>query len=399
MIIHPRVRRFICTTAHPSGCEANVEKQVRYAKSRGEIKDAPKRVLVIGSSSGYGLSSRIVAAFSGGASTIGLFFEKPGTEEKPGTAGYYNAAAFEKISRKEGVYAKSINGDAFSHRAKQKAIELIRKDLSQVDLVIYSMASPVRRLPESGRLVRSYLKPVSERYTSKAVDTDRDVVVETHIDPATEREIQDTITVMGGEDWELWIDALDNAGVLAEGCRSIAYSYIGTKLTWPIYWKGTLGFAKRNLERVGDRLSTKLSLKGGSANVAILKSVVTQASAAIPVMPLYIAIVFKKMREKAVHEGCIEQMYRLFHNMYRQNGDKPEVDEKGRFRLDDWELRDDIQSHCQALWQTVSTENIHDLTDYDSYKREFLRLFGFGITDVDYQADIDPKVIFDLVDL
>ncbi|MCG6414743.1 enoyl-ACP reductase FabV [Vibrio fluvialis] len=400
MIIKPKIRGFICTTTHPVGCEANVKEQIAYTKAQGPIKNAPKRVLVVGSSSGYGLSSRIAAAFGGGAATIGVFFEKPGTDKKPGTAGFYNAAAFDKLAHEAGLYAKSLNGDAFSNEAKQKAIELIKQDLGQIDLVVYSLASPVRKMPETGELVRSALKPIGETYTSTAVDTNKDVIIEASVEPATEQEIEDTITVMGGQDWELWMQALEEAGVLADGCKTVAYSYIGTELTWPIYWDGALGRAKMDLDRASAALNTKLAAKGGSANVAVLKSVVTQASSAIPVMPLYIAMVFKKMREEGIHEGCMEQIFRLFNErLYKEDGSAPETDEKNRLRLDDWELRDDIQQHCRNLWPQITSENLKELTDYELYKEEFLKLFGFGIEGVDYDADVNPEVSFDVIDI
>jgi enoyl-[acyl-carrier protein] reductase/trans-2-enoyl-CoA reductase (NAD+) len=400
MIIKPRIRGFICTTTHPVGCEANVKEQIAYTKSQGVIENAPKRVLVVGSSSGYGLSSRIAAAFGGGASTIGVFFEKAATEKKTGTAGYYNAAAFEKFAHEEGLYAKSLNGDAFSHEAKQKAIDLIKEDLGQVDMVVYSLASPVRKMPETGEVIRSSLKPIGETYTSTAVDTNKDVLIEASIEPANDQEIADTVTVMGGEDWELWMSALSDAGVLAEGCKTVAYSYIGTELTWPIYWDGALGKAKMDLDRAATALNTELSTIGGTANVAVLKSVVTQASSAIPVMPLYIAMVFKKMREEGVHEGCMEQIYRMFsQRLYKQDGSAAEVDESNRLRLDDWELREDIQEHCRKLWPEITTENLKELTDYVEYKEEFLKLFGFGVAGVDYDADVSPLVDFDVIDI
>lgn len=400
MIIKPKIRGFICTTTHPVGCEANVKEQIAYTKAQGPIKNAPKRVLVVGSSSGYGLSSRIAAAFGGGAATIGVFFEKPGTDKKPGTAGFYNAAAFDKLAHEAGLCAKSLNGDAFSNEAKQKAIELIKQDLGQIDLVVYSLASPVRKMPDTGELVRSALKPIGETYTSTAVDTNKDVIIEASVEPATEQEIADTVTVMGGQDWELWIQALEEAGVLAEGCKTVAYSYIGTELTWPIYWDGALGRAKMDLDRAATALNEKLAAKGGTANVAVLKSVVTQASSAIPVMPLYIAMVFKKMREQGVHEGCMEQIYRMFsQRLYKEDGSVPEVDDHNRLRLDDWELRDDIQQHCRDLWPQITTENLRELTDYDMYKEEFIKLFGFGIEGIDYDADVNPEVEFDVIDI
>ena len=400
MIIKPRIRGFICTTTHPVGCEANIKEQIAYTKAQGAIEHAPKRVLVVGSSSGYGMSSRIAAAFGGGASTIGVFFEKAGTEKRTGTAGYYNAAAFDKLAHEEGLYAKSLNGDAFSNEAKQKTIDLIKEDLGQVDMVVYSLASPVRKMPETGEVIRSSLKPIGETYTSTAVDTNKDVIIEASVEPATEQEIQDTVTVMGGEDWELWINALSEAGVLADGCKTVAYSYIGTELTWPIYWDGALGKAKMDLDRAASALNAKLSAAGGSANVAVLKSVVTQASSAIPVMPLYIAMVFKKMRAEGVHEGCMEQIYRMFsQRLYKDDGSAPEVDDKNRLRLDDWELRDDIQEHCSQLWPQITTDNLKELTDYVEYKEEFLKLFGFGVDGVDYEADVSPAVDFDVIDI
>lgn len=400
MIIKPRIRGFICTTTHPVGCEANIKEQIAYTKAQGPIVNGPKRVLVVGSSSGYGLSSRITAAFGGGASTIGVFFEKAGTEKKTGTAGYYNSAAFEKLAHEEGLYARSLNGDAFSNEAKQKTIDLIKEDLGQIDMVVYSLASPVRKLPDTGELIRSTLKPIGNAYSSTAVDTNKDVIIEASVEPASEQEISDTITVMGGEDWELWINALSEAGVLAEGCKTVAYSYIGTELTWPIYWDGALGKAKMDLDRAAQVLNDKLATLNGSANVAVLKSVVTQASSAIPVMPLYIAMVFKKMREEGVHEGCIEQIQRMFsQRLYKADGSASEVDESNRLRLDDWELRADIQDYCSKLWPKITTENLKELTDYVEYKEEFLKLFGFGVDGVDYDADVNPAVDFDIIDI
>ncbi|WP_064602873.1 enoyl-ACP reductase FabV [Photobacterium sp. J15] len=397
MIIKPKIRGFICTTTHPVGCEENVKEQIAYTKAQGPIANAPKRVLVIGSSSGYGLSSRIAAAFGGGAATIGVFFEKPGTEKKPGTAGWYNSAAFDKLAKEEGLYSKSLNGDAFSNEAKQKTIDLIKEDLGQIDMVVYSLASPVRKMPETGEVIRSTLKPMGETYTATAVDTNKDVLIEASIEPANEQEVEDTVKVMGGQDWELWINALSDAGVLADGCKTVAYSYIGTEITWPIYWHGALGQAKMDLDRAAKELDAKLAENGGSANVAVLKSVVTQASSAIPVMPLYIAMVFKKMREEGVHEGCMEQIHRMFtQRLYKADGSAAEVDEENRLRLDDWELRDDIQKHCRELWPNVTNENLFEVADYQQYKDEFLKLFGFGIESVDYDADVNPLVEFDV---
>ncbi len=400
MIIKPKIRGFICTTTHPQGCDANVQQQIQYTQSKGQIDQGPKRVLVIGSSSGYGLSSRIAAAFGCGAATIGVFFEKPGTEKKTGTAGWYNSAAFDKAAKAAGLYSKSLNGDAFSHQAKQRVIELIKEEMGQVDLVVYSLASPVRKLPDTGEVVRSCLKPIGETYRSTAVDTNKDCIIETEVEPASEQEIADTITVMGGQDWELWINALDQAGVLAEGCRSVSYSYIGTDITWPIYWDGALGKAKIDLDRAAAEIDSKLAKRGGGANVAVLKSVVTQASSAIPVMPLYIAMAFKVMKQLGLHEGCMEQIDRLFRSQLF-NTDRTELntDEQNRIRMDDWELRDDVQDACRAIWPQVTTENLFELTDYQGYKDEFLRLFGFGIEGVDYDADVSPLVEFDVEDI
>ena len=399
MIIKPKVRGFICTTTHPVGCEKNVLEQIEATRARGlDTSKGPKKVLVIGASSGYGLSARITAAFGYGADTLGVFFEKPGTESRPGTAGWYNAAAFDKFAKAEGLYSKSINGDAFSNEARDKAIELIKQDMGQIDLVVYSLASPVRKLPDTGELKRSSLKPIGETYTATAIDTNKDTIIEASVEPATEQEIEDTIAVMGGQDWELWIKALAEAGVLAEGARSVAFSYIGTEITWPIYWHGALGKAKEDLDRAAAAIDESLKTSGGGANVAVLKSVVTQASAAIPVMPLYIAMVYKIMKEQDIHEGTIEQLNRLFgERLYGGLG--LATDDHGRLRLDDWELRDDVQQACKDLWAKVTTENLSTITDYAGYKHEFLKLFGFERKDVDYDADVNPEVNFDVVQL
>ena len=348
MIIKPKIRGFICTTTHPVGCEQNVREQIAFTKSKGAIENGPKKVLVIGASSGYGLSSRIAAAFGSGAATIGVFFEKPGTDKKTGTAGWYNSAAFDKVAKEEGLYAKSINGDAFSNEARATVIDLIKQDLGQVDMVVYSLASPVRKMPETGEVIRSVLKPIGKPYRSTAIDTNKDVIIEAEIEPATEEEIAATTTVMGGQDWELWMSALQEAGVLAEGVRTVAYSYIGSDITWPIYWHGALGRAKEDLDRASSAIDAQLAKLGGGANVAVLKSVVTQASSAIPVMPLYLAMVFKVMREKGLHEGCMDQIYRMFSERLYNNHNPAELtDDKNRLRLDDWELREDVQQACQ----------------------------------------------------
>jgi enoyl-[acyl-carrier protein] reductase/trans-2-enoyl-CoA reductase (NAD+) len=373
-----------------------VEEQIAVTKSAIGEGSGPKKVLVIGASSGYGLAARITAAFGYGADTLGVFFEKPANERKPGTAGWYNSWALEKEAKKAGLYAKSINGDAFSDEVRAQAIETIKEDLGQVDLVIYSLASPVRKMPDTGEVKRSVLKPIGEVYRATAIDTNKNEIIEAEVEPATDQEIADTVTVMGGEDWELWMEALSGADVLAEGVRSVAFSYIGTEMTWPIYWHGALGKAKEDLDRAAHAIDAKLAgTYQGGANVAVLKSVVTQASAAIPVMPLYIALVYKVMKAKGLHEGTIEQLNRLFkEQLYRTDGKAFDLDEADRFRLDDKELRDDVQSECKALWSEVTTENLSELTDYEGYKHDFLKLFGFNRDDVDYEADVSPEVDF-----
>ncbi|OUR76320.1 trans-2-enoyl-CoA reductase [Marinomonas sp. 42_23_T18] len=400
MIIKPKIRGFICTTTHPTGCELNVKEQIEFTKSKGEIKNGPKKVLVIGSSSGYGLASRITAAFGSGAATLGVFFEKPATEKKTGTAGWYNSAAFEKLAKEEGLYAKSINGDAFSHEARAKVIETIKADLGQIDMVVYSLASPVRKLPDTGEVIRSVLKPIGETYRATAIDTNKNTIIDAEVEPATEEEIAATTTVMGGQDWELWMSALEEAGVLADGTRTVAYSYIGSEITWPIYWHGALGKAKEDLDRASGEINARLALKGGGANVAVLKSVVTQASAAIPVMPLYLAMVFSIMRKEGLHEGCIDQIQRMFsERLYNDLDPSTLVDDVNRLRLDDLELREDVQSACRELWPSITTENLFEKTDYQLYKDEFLKLFGFGVVGVDYDADVEPEVEFDVITL
>ncbi len=394
MIIKPKTRGFICTTTHPSGCEANIKEQISRVKADGVITNGPKKVLVIGASTGYGLASRITAAFGSGAATLGVFLEKPATEKKPGSAGWYNSASFEKLAHAEGLYAKSINGDAFSNEMRDKAIEIIKQDLKQIDLVVYSLASPVRKLPDTGEVIRSVLKPIGNTYKATAVDTSKDIIIDAEIEPATEEEIKNTVTVMGGEDWELWMRALQNAGVLADGVKTVSYSYIGTDITWPIYWHGALGKAKEDMDRAANDLRNSLANINGTANIAVLKSVVTQASAAIPVMPLYIAMGFKVMKELGIHEGCIEQINRLFRTQL-YSGENADLDESARFRMDDWELRADVQRKVKELWPQVTSENIFDLTDYRGYKDEFLKLFGFGIEGIDYEAEVDTLIKFE----
>ena len=399
MIIKPKVRGFICITAHPVGCEHNVLDQIKVTQAAGHDKaKGPKRVLVIGASTGYGLASRITAAFGYGAATLGVFFEKPSSTEKTGTAGWYNSAAFDQAAKQAGLYSKSINGDAFANETRARAIEIIKNDMGgPIDLVVYSLASPVRKLPDTGEVVRSALKTIGQPFTNTSVDTNKDTVIEATIEPATEQEIKDTVTVMGGEDWALWIDALSAAGVLAEHAKTVAYSYIGTEITWPMYWHGTLGQAKQHLDNTAKQLRSRHP--GLDAYVGVMKSVVTQASAAIPVIPLYVSIAFKIMREKGIHEGPIEQANRLFHDrLYRADGKAAPTDDEGRLRLDDWELRDDVQIPCKTLWPTVTTENLKQITDYVGYKHEFLQLFGFDRADVDYDAEVEADRRFDCLE-
>jgi enoyl-[acyl-carrier protein] reductase/trans-2-enoyl-CoA reductase (NAD+) len=407
VIIQPKVRGFICTTAHPVGCAKNVEEQIAITKASGTFAAGPKNVLVIGSSTGYGLASRITAAFGQGAATLGVFFEKPSSETKTGTAGWYNAAAFDKLATDAGLFAKSINGDAFANETRAKAIEIIKSEMGgKVDLVVYSLASPVRKLPEGSRLgvpgtvVRSALKTVGEVFKASSVDTNKNEVVEATVEPATEQEKQDTVTVMGGEDWALWIDALAEAGVLADNATTIAYSYIGTETTWPMYRRGTLGLAKEHLERTAHELAARHDALHLRSYVGVLKSVVTQASSAIPVIPLYVSMVFKIMKAKGIHEGTIEQINRLFHDrLYRTDGKPAETDAEGRIRLDDWELRDDVQAECKALWPKVTTANLWEDTDYAGYKHDFIKLFGFEVEGVNYDADTSADVQWNVVQL
>jgi len=390
MVIKPKVRGFMCITAHPAGCEENVRQQIEYVKSKPAIADGPKKVLVIGASTGYGLASRITAAFGSGAATLGVFLEKEGTEKKPGSAGWYNSVAFQKFADQAGLYAKSINGNAFSDEIREKTIEVIRQDLGQVDLVIYSLASPRRQHPKTGEVFNSTLKPIGKSVTQTGINTDKEAIHEVTLEPASEEEIAHTVAVMGGEDWEMWIEALDQAGVLAPGAKTAAFTYLGEKVTWDIYWDGTIGQAKQDLDRRVVGIRERLAAKGGDARVAVLKAVVTQASAAIPIMPLYLSLLFKEMKAIGTHEGCIEQLYRLYDECLYT--DTPRVDEVGRLRVDELELEPAIQDAVAEAWPKITSENLKEMTDFVGYQAEFLRLFGFGIEGVDYEADVDPAV-------
>jgi len=390
MIIAPRIRGFICLTSHPEGCEQNIVNQINYVKSKGSI-DGPKRVLVIGASTGFGLASRITSAFGADASTIGVYFEKPPAPGKTASPGWYNTAAFEKKAHEAGLYAKSLNGDAFSDEIKAKTLELIKADLGQIDLVIYSLASPRRTHPKTGVVYNSVLKPIGETFTNKTVDFHTGVVSDISIQPANEEEIENTVAVMGGEDWGFWIEDLMAADLLAPGATTVAYSYIGPSLTEAVYRKGTIGRAKDHLEATAFTITEKLKPLNGKAYVSVNKALVTQASSAIPVIPLYISLLYKVMKEEGIHEGCIEQIQRLFQDRLYSGNEIP-TDEKGRIRVDDWEMREDVQAKVAALWLEATTESLPEIGDLAGYKKDFLNLFGFDVAGVDYEADTNEMV-------
>jgi enoyl-[acyl-carrier protein] reductase/trans-2-enoyl-CoA reductase (NAD+) len=390
MIIKPKIRGFMCVSAHPVGCEANVRQQIDHVKAQGAIAGGPKKVLVIGASTGYGLAARITAAFGCGAATLGLFFERAGEETRLGSAGWYNSAAFHKFAEGEGLYAKSINGDAYSDEIKQKTIEVIKQDLGQVDLVIYSLASPRRKHPKTGEVFNSTLKPIGAPLTQRGLDTDKVVIKTVTLEAATQDDIDQTVAVMGGEDWQMWIDALDEAGVLAPGAKTTAFTYVGEKVTRAIYWNGTIGAAKQDLDKKVLDIRKKLAATGGDARVSVLKAVVTQASSAIPVMPLYLSTLFMVMKARGTHEGCIEQIYTLYKdNLY---GSSPTLDAEGRLRTDYAELDLEVQAEVERNWDIIENDTIATMTDFPAYKHEFLRLFGFDIPGVDYEADANPVV-------
>lgn len=392
MIIQPKIRGFICTTAHPVGCAKCVEEQINFVKSRPAIQKGPKKVLIIGSSNGYGLASRIVAAFGSGAATVGVFFERPAENSKrTATAGWYNSVAFERFAKKAGLYSKSINGDAFSDDIKKQVCEIIKKDLGQVDLVIYSLASPRRTHPKTGLTAKSVLKPLGQPYTNKSIDFEKTEVTEVTLETATPEEVSQTVSVMGGEDWEMWIDALASQNLLAPNVITVAYSYIGPDVTRPVYRNGTIGAAKDHLEATAKRLDRRLKQKGGRAFVSVNKALVTQSSSAIPFIPLYFVLLKKVMKEKNVEEGCIEQIHRLF-SARLYDGVSIPVDEAGRIRIDEFEMRADIQAEVAKLWTQVDTSNVKQIADVDGYQEDFLKLFGFGLKGVDYNADVDHDI-------
>ena len=390
MKIEPRMRGFICLTAHPAGSAKNIKNQIEYVQSKGII-DGAKKVLVIGASTGFGLASRITSAFGCNAATIGVFFEKPPTEGRTASPGWYNSAAFENEAANAGLYAKSINGDAFSNEIKQQTIDLIKADLGQIDLIIYSLASPVRLHPTSGILHRSVLKPIGGTFTNKTVDFHTGNVTQVSIEPATQEDIENTVTVMGGEDWVMWINALKNENLLAPNATTIAYSYIGPEVTEAVYRKGTIGQAKDDLEATAFIITKNLESIGGKAYVSVNKALVTQASSAIPVIPLYISLLYKLMKAQGIHEGCIEQIQRLY-SQRLYTGKEIATDNKGRIRIDDWEMRSDIQDQVAKLWLEATTETLSDIGDLAGYKQDFLNLFGFGFEGVDYDAEQNEMV-------
>jgi len=394
MIIQPKIRGFICTTAHPKGCAKAVLEQVEYVKSKGKI-DGPKNVLIIGASTGYGLASRIVATFGAGAKTVGVFYEKEADEKRTASPGWYNTAAFETLAHQAAYYAKSVNGDAFSDEVKQRTADIIRKDLGKIDLIVYSLASPRRVHPETGHVFNSALKPIGKQFVGKSVDAFRGEIKEVTLEPATADEIANTIAVMGGDDWERWIDFLAKEELLSQNIMTVAYSYIGPELTHSIYKDGTIGKAKEDLKKTADQLNEKLKTLHGSAFVSVQKAVVTQASAAIPVVPLYISLLFKIMKEKGTHEDCIRQIDRLFRNFLYLSSSSIPVDDEGYIRVDDLEMQEDVQQKIAALWPTITSENLAQLTDIKGYRDDFYRLFGFNMVGVAYDADVNPVVDID----
>ena len=390
MIVKPRIRGFICTTAHPTGCAAHVQEQIDYvAAQAAATQTGIKNVLVLGCSGGYGLASRIVAGFGFGANTLGISFEKAPAENKTASAGWYNNLAFERAAKQQGVYARTLDGDAFSDAIREQAAEIIRQDMGPIDLVVYSLASPVRQHPRSGMLHRSSIKPLGEVLDIKTVHVEKGEVSEVSLEPATPEESENTVAVMGGEDWEFWMQMLQEQGLLAAGAQTVAYTYIGSELTWPIYWEGTLGLAKADLDRASRAITERLKDTGGSARVAVLKAIVSQASAAIPVVPLYVALLFKVMKEHGIHEDCISHIHRLFSTQLAPAAQQ-RLDEQGRIRMDDQELSAPIQQAVSERWPMVTTENLEQLGDLAGFREDFLRIFGFGIAGVDYAAEVNP---------
>lgn len=389
MIISPKVRDFLCLTAHPEGCKKNVSNQIEFVRSQGVIQGEVKNVLVIGCSTGYGLASRIVTTFGCGASTLGIMFERPSNGKKTASPGWYNTAAFEEFARQEGNYAKTINGDAFSKEIKDVAIDMIKKDFGKVDMVIYSLAAPRRNAPD-GKTYHSVLKTTGEVFTNKNLNLKDNTVGVKSISAAVPEEVEATVKVMGGEDWKLWMEALREADVLADHAVTVAYSYIGSELTYPIYFEGTIGAAKKHLHKTADEITEEFSDTGVKAYISVNKGLVTQASAAIPIVPLYMSVIYKVMKEKNIHEGCIEQIERMF----KEKGfpSNPETDENGWIRMDDWELEEGVQDEVKRRWELVDTENVRELADIDGYWKDFYQMFGFEEDEIDYEADLNPVV-------
>ncbi|WP_040197776.1 enoyl-ACP reductase FabV [Candidatus Soleaferrea massiliensis] len=385
MIVEPKVRGFICTTAHWAGCKENVRRQIETVKNGPRI-DGPKKVLVIGASTGYGLASRISSTFGCGAATIGVIFDKPASGNRTASAGWYNTAAFEEFAAADGCYAKTVNGDAFSDPVKRQTIELIKQDLGKVDMVVYSLASP-RRTTADGRTYTSVLKTTGEPYANKTIDLKSKKVSEITIEPASEEEIQNTVKVMGGEDWFDWMQALRDADVLEQDAVTIAYSYIGPSLTHPIYRDGSIGMAKRHLHETAGKITKEFADLGVKGYISVNKALVTQSSAAIPVVPLYISILYRIMKDLGSHEGCIEQIHRLYAE--KLFGSHPVLDEDGLIRMDDWEMRPEVQEKVTEVWNRIDDGSLESLADLEGYWEDFYQMFGFQIPGIDYQQDID----------
>lgn len=394
MIVKPRIRGFICTTAHPQGCAASVHEQIDYVQSQPKLDKPLKNVMVLGCSGGFGLASRINAAFAGGAATLGVSFEREAIGNRTASAGWYNNIAFDEAARAAGLTAQTIDGDAYSDEIKAQVIANLKEHMGPLDLLVYSLASPVRAHPRTGELHRSAIKPVGDAVNIKSLNVDKGEVGMVDLEPATDDEIADTVAVMGGEDWQFWIDILREADLLAPGFRTVAYTYIGSELTWPIYWEATLGAAKVDLDRAATEITQSLAaLPGGAgvANVVTLKAVVTQASSAIPVVPLYVSLLFKVMKDAGSHEEIIEHIYRLFASQL-SHPETLNLDDAGRIRVDDWELADGIQDEVKRRWPLVTTENLGEIGDLEGYKADFLKIFGFGFAGVDYDAEVDPTL-------
>lgn len=389
MKISPKVREFLCLTAHPEGCRKNVENQITYVKNHSTVKNGPKKVLIIGASTGYGLASRINAAFGCGADTIGVMFERPAAGKRTATAGWYNTAAFEQAAAKEDLYAKTVNGDAFSREVKDQVIDLIKKDFGKVDAVIYSLAAP-RRTAEDGTVYQSVLKTTGEDFTNKNLNLKDNTIGEKTIEAATEEEVEATVKVMGGEDWKAWIQALTDADAIEKDAVTFAYSYIGPELTYPIYFEGTIGAAKKHLHKTAEEMNAQFSESGIKAYVSVNKGLVTQASSAIPIVPLYMAVLYRVMKEKDLHEGCIEQITRLFGE--KDVFGQAKTDAKGLIRLDDWELKPEVQEEVERRWKQVNTDNVKEYADIEGYWKDFYQMFGFDMEGVDYEKDLDPSV-------